>query len=443
LSACRRLAPVAALLALLACGQAPHDSATTLSPAARRLRDYVRLDTTHDAGTQLAVEYLEAILEATGAQVERLDAGDGLPSLWAYLPATGEPTGETLLLLHHLDVVAAEGEWLAPPFSAEVRGGELWGRGAIDSKGLGIAHLQAFVDLAASPTRRRRAVAFLAAADEERGGALGVERWLARRPDLFSGVAAVVNEGGLNRGHDGRLHWWGIEVAQKRPLWIEATASPTVLIAGLTRLIDRAPRWRVPPITTSTFARMAPLYNEHWREFFLDLERFVRPDGPTLRLLPGMETFFLDSIQVNDLEVLADGQARALIDIRLLPDTDQPPFLEEVTSLLGPDVETTVLLSSPPVAASPWSNPWIEVLAAELSATAPIVPQMVAGATDSRFFRQRGIPAYGFSPFILNSEFTRTVHSANERIPLDEFERGVSRMTRLVATWAAGPPPAR
>lgn len=369
-----------------------------------------------------------------------LDAGDGRPSLWAYLPPTQPaPAGATLLLLHHMDVVPADSLWRGLPFGGEVREGELWGRGAIDAKSLGVTQLAALVALARDNGVRRRGVALLASADEERGGELGAERWLELRPELFGDVVAVANEGGSNRGFDGRLHWWGIEIAQKRPLWIEATAAdPVELLAGLRRLIDLPPRWRVSGPVQFTFAKLAPHYNEHWRGIFADLERHVGPEGPRVPLLPGMATFLLDSVQANELEILPDGGARARIDVRLLPDSDDDFWLERIREALGPDVDSEVLLSAPLVESSPWEGPWLEILQQVLGREAPVVPQMAAGITDSRFFRQRGIPAYGILPFILDSSLMRTVHGRDERIPVAELERGAERMKELVALWARG-----
>ncbi|MCZ6726035.1 MAG: M20/M25/M40 family metallo-hydrolase [Acidobacteria bacterium] len=427
---------------LSTCAEPPREALTAgLSEESGWLRAYLQFDTSNPPGNvEPAAAYLARILDRAGIDYEMLDQGDGRPSLLARLPpARPAPDSETLLLLHHLDVVEADDLWRVPPFAGEVHDGVLWGRGAIDSKSLGIAHLAALVALQRSGVERRRGVAFFASAEEEMGGRLGVERWLKQRPDLFSDVTTVVTEGGTNRGYDGRLHWWGIEIAQKRPLWLEARAStPQALVTGLRRLVDLPPAWRVSPQAELTFARLAPHYNEHWRSIFLDLPRVITATGPSVGLLPGMEIFFLDSVQVNELEVLSDGGARARIDVRLLPDSRDSEWLERIRALLGPGVEAEVLLSAPEVEASPWDNTWIEILERQLTPTAPIVPQMAAGITDSRYFRQREIAAYGFSPFIIDSVFMRTVHVRDERIPLVRFEKGVERMTALVAEWAEG-----
>ena len=96
---------------------------------------------------------------------------------------------------------------------------------------------------------------FLAVADEESGGLQGTGWLLANHPELFRGVEAVIGEGGRSQiGAGGKLLWWGIEVAQKRPLWLEVSTSGRgghgaglnpasanhQLIQGLARLLARA-----------------------------------------------------------------------------------------------------------------------------------------------------------------------------------------------------------
>lgn len=427
-----------ALLLVGACAGPPPADEAALSETAGWLRDYLRLDTTNPPGREdAAAAFLAALLATEGIASETLDAGDGRASLWAYLPPTVAGPADVLLLLHHSDVVAAEGSWRHPPFAGDIAEGVLWGRGAIDSKGLGVAHLASLIALRRSGVERRRGVALFAAADEEVGGALGVGRWLERRPDLFAAVSVVVNEGGANRSYQGRLHWWGVEITQKRPLWLEATAAdPAALVAGLRRLVDLPPVWRVPAATRDVLGALAPHFQERARRFLADPERYILPSGPTQFLLPGMESLFLDSVQVNEMAVLEDGRAQARIDLRLLPDSDAAGWLDQVRETLGAQIETTVLLEAPAAAPSPWTGPWVDILRSVLGDEGPVVPQVSAGITDSRYFRQRGVAAYGFSPFILDSEVTRGIHAFDERIPLDELERGARRMTALVAAWA-------
>ena len=125
-------AALSGALWLSACTDRPAEPySDELSEAASWLQGYVRIDTTNPPGqVEPAAAYLSEILASEDIDHEVLDSGDGRPSLWAELPATvvGENTAakETLLLLHHLDVVEAGSLWRAQPFGGEVREGVLW-----------------------------------------------------------------------------------------------------------------------------------------------------------------------------------------------------------------------------------------------------------------------------------------------------------------------------
>ncbi|HEV8631429.1 MAG TPA: M20/M25/M40 family metallo-hydrolase [Thermoanaerobaculia bacterium] len=453
----RRLAPL--LLAGLLCCQAPATpDAAQLSLAARWLQGYLRLDTTNPPGNeQLAAAYLERLLAEHGVASRRLTSPAGRVSLWARLQAQPGVDGPALLLLHHTDVVAAGPGWHHPPFAGEVRDGRLWGRGALDDKSLGIAELAAFVDQAQHRQQLRRDLVLLAVADEERGSAEGTAWLLQAHPDLFRGVTGVLNEGGANRQVNGRLLWWGIEVAQKRPLWLEVTAegrgghgaafnprsAPHELIRALDRLVQRPLRWRVSPPARTYLQALRPLHNEHWAPLLGDPDRFIAPEGPRTGLMPGMENLFLDTVQVNVLQGAAQinvvpPQAVARVDVRLLPDTDGDALLAELEQTLGKDVEVRVLLTAPPSPPSSTATPAHRALAGALAAEAPLVPFFSPGFTDSRFFRQRGIPAYGFSPFAIEPLDLFGIHGADEHLLLAELDRGVDRMQRVVRRWASG-----
>jgi acetylornithine deacetylase/succinyl-diaminopimelate desuccinylase-like protein len=76
-------------------------------------------------------------------------------------------------------------------------------------------------------------------------------------------------------------------------------------------------------------------------------------------------------------------------------------------------------------------------MAATLGRQAPVVPAMIPGFTDSRYFREKGIAAYGLSPFVLDGNDQRGIHATDERIPLAELDRGVERTRELLSFYTS------
>jgi carboxypeptidase PM20D1 len=74
----------------------------------------------------------------------------------------------------------------------------------------------------------------------------------------------------------------------------------------------------------------------------------------------------------------------------------------------------------------------IERVAAELDPGALVVPRVIAGFTDAHYFRGLGIVAYGFVPRWLPPSETRGIHGPNERISIENLERGVRTMVRIL-----------
>ena len=451
---------VVVLPAALRCGAARGDSPPRLSEAAAWLRGYVQIDTTNPPGNERrAADYLAAILAREGIPSRLWLSPTGRASLSARLTSQRGPRGNggALLLLHHLDVVAPGPGWTVPPFASLLRDGSLWGRGTLDDKGLGICGLAALVELKRRRTELDRDVLFLAVADEENGGGQGAAWLLASHPELFAGVEGVIGEGGRNQFSQ-RLMWWGVEVAQKRPLWLEVTArgrgghgsalnpesANHQLIAGLARLLALPAHWRVTAPVRDYLRAIAPLHNQHWQHLLTHVDEAIGDQGPREPIFPGMAGLFLDTVQVT---ALAGGDrinvipavARAKIDARLLPDTDGAAFLAAVRGALGPQLQAEVLLSAPPAPASPASGRLYGAIRQILGREAPVAPMLDSGTTDSRFFRERRVPAYGLSPFALGPDDSGGIHGADEHLPLAELDRGVERMRRIVAAYAAAP----
>jgi len=437
-----------ALVAALPAAAAP-------SREAGWLADYLRVDTTNPPGNEAAAAALLAgLLREQGLPSERYVTPAGRVSLAARLPAT-VADAPVVVLLHHLDVVAAGEGWTVPPFAGEIRDGALWGRGAIDAKGLGIAQLAGLLAAAELPVRRRELL-WLAVADEEAGGGAGAAFLLEHHPALFARVEAVIGEGGLNRTVLGRTLSWGIEVAQKRPLWLDVVArgrpghasgrnpesAAHRLIAGLARALAAPEPWRVTPAARRYFEALAP-FDPQARAVAGELDAIAASGRPTGAIQPGMAGLFVDTFQITQLAAserinVVAAEARASIDARLLPDTDESAWLAALRERLGPGLEVAVRLSSPPSEPSPAEGPVWRALGAGLTGRGPVVPVFISGITDARHFRERGVAAYGISPFELEPELGRAVHGPDERIPLAAFDAGVARLRRIARALAAG-----
>jgi acetylornithine deacetylase/succinyl-diaminopimelate desuccinylase-like protein len=423
------------------------------------LQQYLRIDSSTSDGIERAATFLRDLLHSEGLTTRWIVSPHGQPSVYARLSADptadGDGTG-ALLLLHHMDVVAPGPDWSRDPFAGELHDGAVWGRGAVDDKSLGIAHLAALLDLRRSQQPLGRDVIFLAVPEEETGGERGTAWLLEAHPELFEDVTAVLGEGGANRVRGGRLAWWGIEVAQKRPLWLKATATgrgghgstvnlhtaPHRLIRGLNRLLDRPLELRVSPEVRRYFEAVAPFESQRFREIVTRLDEILARPQPQRGLLPGLPTYLLDSVQVNVLDAgrqtnMVPDTASAFIDIRLLPDTDGAAFLAEVRRRMGKNVRVEVLLQSPPATESPPEHELFRCLEGVLAPEAPVIPAFIPGITDSRHFRQRGVPAFGFSPFVLDSIDMQGIHGPDEQIPVAAFEQGVALMRQVLDACAA------
>ena len=157
----------------------PHDKCTQIdwdevtAEIVATLIEYLRIDTTNPPGNeQVAAEFLAERLEREGYQTEYVEAGPGRVSMRTRLVGSGEQ--RPLMLLNHTDVVPAQPEfWEVDPFAAEVRDGEIWGRGALDMKSMGVLELLVMLLFKRLNLTPNRDIVFLAVADERRAARSG------------------------------------------------------------------------------------------------------------------------------------------------------------------------------------------------------------------------------------------------------------------------------
>ena len=142
-------------IALLFAGVLPPLQAQTV--ALNRLTAYIEVDTTNPPGNETrGADYFATIFDAAGIGYETVESAPGRGNIWARLPGGDEPA---LVLLHHMDVVPATASaWESDPLTATIKDGILSGRGALDTKSLGIMHLEAFLALHTSDQSDRKSV---------------------------------------------------------------------------------------------------------------------------------------------------------------------------------------------------------------------------------------------------------------------------------------------
>lgn len=460
-----RLARVTALALALVLGPSPTPARATGEPdwaearreAAALLSRLVRIDTTNPPGNELpAARLLERYFRSEGIAARTYEPSPRRGNVLARLPVQGgEPAGGALLLLSHLDVVpAAPDSWSFPPFSGAIADGFVYGRGALDDKGQAVIFAVALALLERSGTERRRELVFLSTADEETGGPFGVQWMIEHQWEALGPPVAVWNEGGASARVPllGGAVLNGIATTEKRALWLrvvsegegghgsqpDRNAANERLVRALARIADHETRVRLTPTVRETFRRASTA-----APFPMDLAyRFA--GSPLLRPFVGGQlaesritnAMVRDTIAITGLRSglkhnLIPRRAEALVDVRLLPDSDVDAFLEELTRVIDdPEirVELTPDLELDIVPASPWDHELFQAIEAELDRELPgsvTAPLQTPGSSDSLFFRKRGVPAYGYLPAVLPDELNRSIHGLDERIPLDELERAL------------------
>jgi acetylornithine deacetylase/succinyl-diaminopimelate desuccinylase-like protein len=429
---------------------------------------YLRIDTTNPPGRETAgATYLRQLLLKEGIPATLVGRDPERQSVYARLSSgTNE---KALLLLHHIDVVpAVASEWTNPPFSGARAGGYVFGRGALDVKSLGIAELMAFVELKRRHAKLTRDVVFLGVADEEMGGIHGARELLETRPELFANVGYVLNEGGYTETVVDKVSLWAVEVQQKLPLWLRLrtkgaaghSASPPDGGGALSRLVDvlskierRPSPYRLLPSVAQYFHIAGSRRRDAKGELLREIAEPLDAKRIEATLPSGYKSLLHDTIAITRIEGGSSinalpAHAVAELDIRLLPDEKPEGMVREIRELAGADVDVEVVLDAQPVPASPSDTPLFRVLTRAMQRDEPgsiVAPTVGAGTTDSRYFRARGITAYGIAPFRVNYYDSDTVHGHNERIRARFFRQGV-RLTRAIvydfcARGGQAPPP--
>ncbi len=426
------------------------------------LRRYLRVDTTNPPGNELAgAEFLAAILKREGIPYEIVESTPGRGNVIAELRGSGEQ--KPLCLLSHIDVVTADAEKWTPgkgPLSATLdEHGMIWGRGALDMKGLGALELMTMVLLKRHDVPLKRSVFLLALADEENGGSgmrfVAEERW----GDI--GCSHVLNEGGIGIKDlfvPGQTAY-AISVGEKGAFWIKMTAhgdaghgstptpgrAPDRLLRALGRIRARPIEPVIPPSLYDLAARAGDDAGG-LTGFVLERPVLIRAFAlGKLLASPEASATLMDTISVTGFEGrrapnVVPSEVSAILDCRLLPGTRPVDFFTRLRELVADPKVTfeAIQISSP--SESTWPDPLFDALVREsIDGRANVVagPAISPGITDSRFLREKGVRAYGLVPFEVTRAELKGVHGHDERVSAENVRRGLRVIFRTVVDVAA------
>ena len=418
-------------------------TASLRDEATELLRELIRLDTVNPPGNETrAAELLRAYLEDAGVECELYAKVPERGNLVARIPGVSD--GRRLLLLSHTDTVLADpDEWSVDPWAGEVRNGEVWGRGALDMKSQVAANAVTMAMLAREGFEPSGDLIFAATADEEVGTSDFGVAWLCREhPDAVRAEYAI-NEGGGDRA-----------VVDGRPVYLCAAAekmsSPFLL-----RVRGRSGHASLPGIADNALVKAARLVErlgsfEPEPRLIPELEGFLEaifgrvPDLSEVKerlreldgALPAMVepmlamTISPTMIEASKKRNVIPGVCDVTCDCRLLPGQSQTEAEEAIRAWLGSDGYELRWLEGVGGSRSSMHTPLWDAIAAWVTREEPgaaVVPAVLPGFTDSHYLRQAfGTIVYGFFPMrtMASEVAARLVHSADERIPVDDLELG-------------------
>lgn len=440
---------------------------TVRDEAVGHLSSLLQIDTTNPPGQETAAaEYLAAILSSEGFEPVVLESAPGRGQVVARLRGTGEQP--PLLLFSHIDVVPAEPErWSVPPFSGLVKDGYVWGRGALDMKGIVIMHLMVLLLLKRAGRPLARDVIFASTADEERAGRLGMSWLVDHHPELIRAEYGLSEFGGFSLSIAGRRVYL-CQSGEKgfctvklrvggRPGHGSIPHSENA-VTRLGALVARLEPDALPSHVTATVRAfvetIAGILPGGGAGSLVQLLHDDQIKLATLRQFLGESdlTYLLNAMLHNTASPTSltagtgtafnviPSVAESTLDGRLLPGFDRAGFLAELRSAFGTDDFETEIVYEGPALEFPLDTPLFSAIRRTLRRHDPdaaLAPMLLTGATDAKHVSRLGTICYGFAPMQLkpDEQFMRLIHGHDERLAVESLGWGTRVLAELVSEF--------
>lgn len=420
----------------------PHVPVTSLA------QDLMRIDTSNfgedpGPGERVAAEYVASFLSDLGLDPvirESEPTRASLTALWE-----GSDRNRPPLVLHgHLDVVPAfRDDWSVDPFAADIADGMIWGRGAVDMKGVDAMYLEAVRRVISSGRKPARDIVVAFFADEEHGGRRGAGWMVENHPDDFRGATEAVSEvGGFSIQIAGRRTYL-IQTAEKGIQWLKLAATGvqghaslvhqdnavTHLAGAMARIGNH--RWPldIGPTVEHLLRGTAELLDLEYEPTDERVAQIIAGMGPVSRMIEASvrntsnPTMLDGGYKVNVIPDVAHG----FVDTRFLLG-QQEVVLRTVEELAGSHVKVEPYINEDAME-FPFDTPLVGKMIAALhtaDADAVVLPYSLMGGTDNKHLAKLGIAGYGFAPLKLPADldFSSLFHGIDERVPIESLEVG-------------------
>jgi acetylornithine deacetylase/succinyl-diaminopimelate desuccinylase-like protein len=391
----------------------------------------------------VAAKVVELLLEA-GIDSEIFESAPGRCNVIAHIKGVDEKR-PGLVVHGHLDVVPANADdWSVDPFSAEIKDGMIWGRGAVDMKNMDAMIIAIFRMWARKGIKPPRNIVLAFFADEEAGSLFGSRWMVAKHPEVFKGCSEAISEvGGFSVTVAGNKRLYFIEAAQKGIHWMRLSASgraghgsmmnPENALTRLSEAVSKVGSYEWPQRYTKTvkvlFNKIAEVTGKKYDE--KDLRPLLEEIGPMARMIGAtlQNTANPTMLEAGYKANVIPQSASAVIDGRFLPGLENE-LNQTIKDIIGPDITVDTITHDIALEVD-FEGDLVESMNRSILAFDPEgipVPYLMSGGTDNKALSELGIIGYGFSPLQLPADldFMALFHGVDERVPVDGIKFGVN-----------------
>jgi acetylornithine deacetylase/succinyl-diaminopimelate desuccinylase-like protein len=348
----------------------------------------------------------------------------------------------------HTDVVPVNPDgWSREPFSGEIVDNFVWGRGAVDMLNITASQAVAFRRLAESGFKPKGTLTYLAVADEEALGTWGAKYLVEHERDAVYADYVLTESGGFQMpGADGGVRL-PVLTAEKGTFWSKIRVKGTPghgsqpfrtdnALVKAAEVVRRIQQFDQVPRIQEVFRRFVEGmgYPEDIQRALLDPEELRQalselPLGMGRVVHACTHTTFAPTVMHGGTKTNVIPDAVELqVDIRTLPGQTGEETLEMLREALGDMADDVEIESNDdPSTESPIDTPLWDSLArvtGRLVEGSQLVPFLMVGGTDNRFFRRAGSVGYGFALFsrrVSFEEYATMFHGNDERVDIDSL----------------------